>query len=67
VRNGAAKRAGSDSFRVNMNPLMVARCLGEKIDLLLRDGGPVTGRDFLANAGCQLRQGLKVTHGELGL
>ncbi len=49
-------------FNIHMNPLVVARGLGKQIDLLLRDGEPVTHGDFSACQSGEIGEGLEYFH-----
>ena len=62
MRDRSAKRSGCGSFRVHMNPLVVAGGIGKQVDLLLCDGDPVADRDLLADAAGQLGDGFKYFH-----
>ena len=53
MRNRRTKRALRGTDGVNVDPLVIARGIGEQIDLLLGDGGPVGDGDLLACAGTQ--------------
>ena len=50
-----------------MNPLVVARSVGELVDGLLRDGVPVAHGDFGADAGGEIGQGVENSHDRLVL
>lgn len=50
MRDGGAKGTRSGPFRVDVDPLVITRCVGEQIDLFLGDGHPVALPDLPAAA-----------------
>src|SRR5690554_2733042 len=46
--DGPAERAGPGFLRINMDPLVIARSLGERINTLLVDGHPLGNAQTLA-------------------
>jgi hypothetical protein len=46
---GAEGRFGRRAHRVDVNPLVVAGCIGEEVDLFLRDLHPLADGDLLAD------------------
>ena len=62
MRNRPTKRALCGFFRVNVNPLVVTRRIGKQIDLLLRDGQPVTDGNLLAHTRGHFGKSLKSFH-----
>jgi len=50
VRDGRLERRLERGARgIDMDPLMIARCVGELVDSLLRDLEPVADGDFVAD------------------
>ncbi|CKT70459.1 Uncharacterised protein [Mycobacterium tuberculosis] len=65
VRDGGAKGTRSGPFRVDVDPLVITRCVGEQIDLFLGDGHPVALPDLFARGGGQVGDRLEGAHGSL--
>ena len=47
--DGAAERSGGRALDVDVDPLVVAGGLGERVDAVLLDGQPVAGAEVLAD------------------
>lgn len=63
VRDGGAKGTRSGPFRVDVDPLVITRCVGEQIDLFLGDGHPVALPDLFARGGARSATDSKVRMG----
>ena len=57
MRDGAAERAALGALHVDVDPLVVAGGLGERVDPLLGDLDPVAGADLLAGGRLDLLEG----------
>jgi hypothetical protein len=54
VRDGGAERALSGRLRIDVDPLMVVRCLGEEVDLALVDRLPLARAEVAQFGGQRL-------------
>ena len=57
-----AERPGGGALGVDVDPLVVAGGVGERVDPLLVDRDPVAVAEVLADGGLQLGESVKVAH-----